>query len=180
MAKLVSRTYSEALFEVALEEGKMDLFLDELSFVTETFKVHPEFFELFKTPLVRVDEKKKVIEEVFSGRLSKELNNFLKIIIDKRRGSFIQQIKEEYESIVNKHKGIVKAVAITAVPLSDEEKTKLKDKLSTLTGKVVKLANKTDKDVIGGVLVKIGDKVIDGTIKGKLEEMTESLSQIIV
>lgn len=180
MAKLVSRTYSEALFEVALEEGKIDLFLDELNFVTETFKIHPEFFELFKTPLIRVDEKKKVLEEVFGGKLSKELNNFLKIIIDKRRGSFIEQIKGEYESIVNKHKGVVNAMAITAVPLSDEEKTTLKDKLSTLTGKTIKLTNKTDKNVIGGVLVKIGDKVIDGTIKGRLEEMKESLSQIIV
>ena len=64
MAKLVSKTYSEALFEVALEESKVDQFLDEISFVTETFKMHPEFFELFKTPLVRGDEKKKIVEDI--------------------------------------------------------------------------------------------------------------------
>ncbi len=180
MAKLVSRTYSEALFEVALEEGKVDLFLDEISFVTETFKSYPDFFELFKTPLVRVDEKKKVMEEVFGDKLSKEMNNFLKIVIDKRRGHFIDQIKLEYENLLNKHKGIVSAVAITAVPLNDEDKTTLKAKLATLTGKEIKLSNDIDESVIGGVLVKIGDKVIDGTIKGRLEEMKESLSQIIV
>lgn len=180
MAKLVSRTYSEALFEVALEEDKVDLFLDEISFVIETFKSYPDFFELFKTPLVRVDEKKKVMGEVFGDKLSKEMNNFLKIVIDKRRGHFIDQIKFEYEKLLNKHKGIVSAVAITAVPLNDEDKTTLKEKLATLTGKEVQLSNDIDESVIGGVLVKIGDKVIDGTIKGRLEEMKESLSQIIV
>lgn len=180
MAKLVSRTYSEALFEVALEENKVDLFLDEMSFVTETFKLHPEFFEFFRTPLVRVDEKKKVIEEVFGNKLSKEINNFLKIVIDKRRGHFIKQIQLEYEKIVNGHKGIISAVATTSIPLSVEDKKVLQDKLSALTGKTVKLSNDIDESVIGGVLVKIGDKVIDGTIKGRLEEMKESLSQIIV
>ncbi|WP_432662596.1 F0F1 ATP synthase subunit delta [Wukongibacter baidiensis] len=180
MAKLVSRTYSEALFEVALEENKVDLFLDEISFVADTFKLHPEFFEIFKTPLVRVDEKKKIMEEVFGDKLSQEMNNFLKIVIDKRRGHFIQQIKSEYIKRVDQHKGIVNAVAITAVPLTEEDKTTLRNKLSVLTGKDVKLSNDIDENVIGGILVKIGDKVIDGTIKGRLEEMKESLSQIIV
>lgn len=180
MAKLVSKTYSEALFEVALEENKVDMFLDEMNFVNETFKMHPEFFELFKTPLVKGDEKKKIIEEVFGDKISSEMNNFLKIIIDKRRGHFIDQIKWEYEKAVNKHKGIVSATAITAVPLSDKDKTILQNKLSTITGKTVKLSNEIDKTVIGGILIKIGDKVIDGTIKSRLEEMKESLSQIIV
>ncbi|MCT4566260.1 MAG: F0F1 ATP synthase subunit delta [Maledivibacter sp.] len=180
MAKLVSRTYSEALFEVALEESKVDQFLDEISFVTKTFKMYPEFFELFKTPLVKGDEKKKIMEDIFGDKLSKEMNNFLKIIIDKRRGHFIEQIKCEYESIVNEHKGIVNAVAITAVPLADKEKIMLREKLSTITGKTIELSNEIDKDVIGGILVKIGDKIIDGTIKSRLEELKESLSQIIV
>lgn len=180
MAKLVSKTYSEALFEVALEENKIDLFLDEISFVIDTFKMYEDFYELFKTPLVKVEEKKKVIEEVFGDKLSQEMNNFLKIIIDKRRGHFIEQIKWEYEKIVNEHKGIIEATAITAISLNDKDKTILQNKLSSLTGKTVKLSNEIDKNVVGGILIKIGDKVIDGTIKSRLEEMKESLSQIIV
>lgn len=180
MAKLVSKTYSEALFEVALEENKIDLFLNEISFVIETFKMHENFYELFKTPLVKIEAKKKVIEEVFGDKLSQEMNNFLKIIVDKRRGHFIEQIKWEYENLVNKHKGIVNAVATTAVSLKDKDKTILQNKLSSLTGKTVNLSNEIDKNVVGGILIKIGDKVIDGTIKSRLEEMKESLSQIIV
>ena len=180
MAKLVSKTYAEALFEVALEENKVDLFLDEINFVTETLKLHSELYELFKSPLIRVEEKKNIVKEVFSGKLSKEMNNFLKVIMDKRRGSSIEQIKWEYERIVNDHKGIVEAVAITAIPLADKEKIILQNKLTSLTEKTVKLTNEIDEKVVGGVLVKIGDKVIDGTIKGRLEEIKEGLSQIVV
>ncbi|MDK2917557.1 MAG: F-type H+-transporting ATPase subunit delta [Candidatus Petromonas sp.] len=180
MAKLVSKAYSEALFEVALEENKTDLFLDELQFVVDTFKMYPDFYELFKSPLIKVDEKKKIISEIFGDKLSDEMNNFLKIILDKRRGYYIEQIKWEFEKMVNHHKGIIKAVAVTAVPLSDEEKMSLQEKLSNVTGKNIKLTNEIDQNLLGGVLVRIGDKVIDGSIKGRLEEMKESLSKIIV
>lgn len=180
MAKLVSKTYSEALFEVALEENKVDLFLEELQFIIDTFKMYPEFYDLFKSPLLKVDEKKKVVSEVFGEKLSQEMNNFLKIILDKRRAYYIEQIKLEYEKMVNKHKGIIKAVAVTAIPLSDEEKNSLEEKLSKLTGKSIKLTNEIDKSLLGGVLVKLGDKVIDGTVKSRLEELKESLAQIVV
>ncbi|RKD21977.1 ATP synthase F1 subcomplex delta subunit [Caminicella sporogenes DSM 14501] len=180
MAKLVSKTYSEALFEVALEENKIDLFLEELKFIVDTFKMYPEFYSLFKSPLLKVDEKKKVVSEVFGDKLSQEMNNFLKIILDKKRAYYIEQIKNEYEKMVNEYKGIIKAVAVTAIPLTEEEKNNLEEKLSELTGKSIKLTNEIDKNVIGGVLVKLGDKVIDGTIKGRLEELKENLAQIVV
>lgn len=180
MAKLVSKTYSEALFEVALEEEKIDLFLQELEFIIETFKTYPEFHELFKSPLVKVNEKKEVLNQVFGDKLSKEMTNFLKIILDKSRAHYIEPIKWEYERMVNRHKGIVKAVATTAIPLSDEEKMNLQNKLSNLTGKNIKLINEIDRSLLGGVLVRIEDKVIDGTIKGRLDDMKESLSKIIV
>lgn len=180
MAKLVSKTYAEALFEVALEENKVDLFLEELDFVVGAFKMHPEFFTLFKSPQINIVEKKEMIAEAFKGKLSDEISNFLKIILDKNRGYYIEQIKNQYENMLNKHKGIIKAIATTAIPLNDEDSLKLKEKLEKLTGKNIKLTNKIDESLLGGVLVRIGDKVIDGTIKGRLDEVKESLSQIIV
>ncbi len=180
MAKLVSRTYSEALFQVALEEKKVDLFLEELVFVVGSLKMHPEFFTLFKSPQINVVEKKEIISEVFKDKLSKEMFNFLKILLDKNRGYYIELIKNEYENMLNKHKGILNAVATTAIPLSDEDSLKLREKLEKMTGKNIKITNKIDESLLGGVLVRIGDKVIDGTIKGRLDEVKESLSQIIV
>jgi F-type H+-transporting ATPase subunit delta len=180
MAKLVAKTYSEALFEVALEENKTDLFLEELEFIIDTFKMYPEFFTIFKSPQISIEEKKNMMAEVFGAKLSKEMNNFVKILLDKNRSYYIEQINNEYETMLNNHKGIVKAVAITAIPLNDEDKLKLKEKIEKMTGKNIKITNKIDKSILGGVLVRIGDKVIDGTVKGRLFEIKESLSQIIV
>ncbi len=180
MAKLVSKTYSEALFEVALEEEKVELFLKELEFIVDSLKTYPEFFVLLKSPRINVDEKKKMIAEVFSDKLSEEMNNFLKIILDKRRSGYMEQIKDEYEKLVNEHMGIVKTVATTAVPLSEAEQNNLVEKLEKVTGKKIKLTNSVDKDLLGGVLVKIGDKVIDGTVKSRLNDLREDLAKIIV
>lgn len=180
MAELVSKTYSEALFEVALEEDKIDLFLDEINFVADSLKEFPEFQELIKSPTITKGEKKDIVKEVYGGKLSQEMLNFLMIIIDKSRAGFIEGMRDVFVDKVNDHKGIVEAVAITAVPLSDEDKNKLVAKLEQVTGKTVKLSNEIDKSILGGVMVKIGDKVIDGTLKGKLDNIKDELSQIIV
>jgi len=180
MAKLVAKTYSEALFEVALEEEKVDLFLEEFEFIANTLNMYPDFFTLLKSPQIHVSEKKEIITEVFEDKLSLEMMNFLKIILDKNRSYYLPQIKDEYQKLVNNHKGIIEAIAITAIPLNDDDKLKLKEKLEGITGKNIKISNKIDSSLLGGVLVRIGDKVIDGTIKGRLDELKDSLSQIIV
>lgn len=180
MAELVSKTYSEALFEVALEEGMIDRFLDEINFVADSLKEFPEFQNIIKSPTINKNEKKNIISDVFKEKLSQEMLNFLKIIIDKSRGNSIEAIREDFKAKVNNHKGIVDAVAITAIPMSKEDSDKLINKLSGITGKTINLTNEIDKSIIGGVMVKIGDKVIDGTLKGKLDNIKEELSQIIV
>lgn len=180
MAKLIAKTYSEALFEVALEDNTIDKFLEELQFIADTLKMYPEFFTLLKSPQIHVSEKKEMVSEVFKDALSPEISNFIKIILDKNRSYYILQIKDAFEDLVNNHKGIIEAVAITAIPLNDEDKLKLKEKLEKITGKNIKIQNKIDTSLLGGVLVRIGDKVIDGTVKGRLDELKDSLSQIIV
>jgi len=180
MAKLIAKTYSDALFEVGFEENKLDEFLQELTFVADTFKAYPEFFTIIRSPEINKGEKKEIITEIFRGKLSLEMLNFLKIIIDKNRIFYIEEIKREFERRVNDHKGIIKAVVYTVVPLSDEERGKLKEKLDKITGKNTEIVNKIDKDIVGGVLVRVGDKVIDGTIKARLDELKDSLAQIIV
>ncbi len=180
MAKLVASVYSDALFEVAVEENKSDLFLEELQFVIDTFNKYPEFYELFKTPKINVEEKKQVVTEVFGEKLSTEMLNFLKIVLDKKRGNAMKQINDEFIDKILHHKGIEKATAESAVPLSDDEMTRLKKELSVLTGNEIILSNVINPDVIGGVLLRIGDKVIDGSLKKRLEDMKETLAQIIV
>jgi len=180
MAKLVAHVYSDALFEAAIEENKVDLLFEELGQITDLFTTHPEFFELFKTPKINIEEKKKSIEEVFSGKISDEMMNFLKVILDKRRSSAIFGIKNEFDKKVYAHKGIEKATVESAVALDEAEMKGLEAKLAEMTGKQIELKNIINTDVIGGLLLRVGDKVVDGSIRRRLNDMRDNLAQIIV
>jgi F-type H+-transporting ATPase subunit delta len=180
MAQLVAKTYAGALFEVAVEMNQIDQFGEQLTFMMDTFKEYPAFYELYKTPQISKVEKSKITGDVFKDKLSLEIMNFIKILLDKRRTSSFEEIVDEYQRLANEHNNIVQAVAVTAIPLRDEDKSKLEEKLSKMTGKNVKLTNEIDPSIIGGILIKMGDKVIDGTIQSRLSELQENFAQIIV
>lgn len=180
MAELVARRYANALFEVVFELGQNEQAQDELSFVISCLKEEPKLYQLLKSPLISSNEKKEIISDIFKENVSKEVFNFLRIIVDKGRESYIESIIEEYRVLANSAKNKVDAVAITALPMEKIDIEKLRVNLSMSSGKNIQLQNQVDPSVKGGVLVKIGDKVIDGTIKSRLENLKEQLSQILV
>ncbi len=180
MAKLAAKTYSQALFEFALEAGKVDEIEKEFAFIVEAFTTYKEFFELFKTPKMSVDERKGIIKEIFSEKVSKEMMNFMMIILDKRRAGEILAIQREFEVKVDEYHGIVPAYVKSATELDESEKKAIVDQLKSLTGKEIRLKTAVDPSVIGGLYIKVGDKVIDGSIRKKLDAMREELRQIIV
>jgi len=180
MAKLVSATYAQALFEVAIECDRVNQIREELAFVNEAFTTYPEFYEVFKTPKINKEERKDVITNVFKDKISLEVLNFLKILIDKRRGTSIGGIYNEFVDMTDKRNGVVKAVVESAVPLNEEEQAKLIEKLAKVTESEIHLKCVVKPDVIGGIVVKIGDKVIDGSVKNRLAIMKDNLAQLIV
>ena len=180
MAKLVSTTYSEAIFDVALEMGCLDDIQREFGFFTKTLVEYPEYFEIIKSPKINISEKKQVIQETFDNQISQTLLNFLKIIIDKKRGSDILEIKKDFDRRVDLHHNVVKATVESVVPLSEEQLNALQAKLNGMTGKKVEIVTLVKPELLGGVLVKMGDQIIDGSVKFKLEGMLEGLTQIII
>lgn len=180
MAELVAKTYSQALFEVGLENNNLDVYMEELKVVRDMFKEHPNFYVILTSPKINTEEKKKIVDEVFKDKATDEISNFMKIIIDKRRVKDFYSIVAQFENLIYEHKGIVKATALTTVLLGKDEKDSLIKKLESTTGKKVELINEIDKSLLGGVLIKLGDQVIDGTLRGKLNNLQNSLKEIIV
>lgn len=180
MAKLVSKTYSDALFEVGLENNSLEVLLEELSFIEKSFLEYPDFLELFITPRVSIEERKSIMTSIFGGKISDEMLNFLKVILDKRRASEIFDIKNEFEIAVHKHNNILEATVISAVEMNEEQSAKIIKRLSAVTGNDIIIKNKIDDTLIGGVVIYIGDKIIDGSVKKKLSDLKEELAQIIV
>lgn len=176
MAELVSKRYALALFDAGLELDKIDDFKNELDFLRAVFHDEKQLMDLLSHPRIKRDDKKELINKIFKNKLSLELINFLYILIDKRRESNILDIIKRYNIFFNEYKDIVNVVAMTAVPMEENSKNNLVEVLSKKLNKTIKLSNEIDKSVIGGVLLKIEDKVIDGTLKGQLD----SISKVII
>lgn len=178
MAKLVSSRYALALFEAGLELGKIDEFNKELDFLKAVFEKEVKLLQILNHPRISKDEKKQLIDKIFKEKLSQEMINFLYILVDKRREGFILDIVEEYKERFNEHENILNVVAITAIPMGKQSKDKLQVVLSNKLNKKIQLSNKVDKTIIGGVLLKVESKIIDGTVKGQLESIGQAIGGI--
>ncbi|MGL5327662.1 MAG: F0F1 ATP synthase subunit delta [Peptostreptococcaceae bacterium] len=179
MINVVASRYAEALFQIGEEEKLTDELYQELNQVVKIFDENKDFYSILKSPVISKKEKIVLIDNVFEKKLNENLENFLKVIIEKDRISFIFDIKDSYKVLLNEKNNILEGVAITAIPLEKQEIKELEDKLSQKYNKNVTLENEVDKSILGGVLVRLGNEEIDGTVKTRLSKIKEQLSQVI-
>lgn len=176
MAELtVETTYAKALYEAALEMNHVDEVLEELKAICTLFNDEPEFFEFFNTPVLSGAEKKEVMQKVFEGKISSEVLNFLRILIDKRRTSRFKNILKEYQILVNQGQGFSTGTIISVEPLTDQQLKDFEEKAGKLLRKNIKLTNKIDPSILGGVKLFVEGKVIDATIRKRLQDLEGSI-----
>ena len=179
MAKLVSKTYGEALFELAVEETKLDVFMEEVKALLLTLEQNPEFSKLMNHPKIGKDDKLAVIENVFGGRLEKELTGFLRLIVSKDRYGEIEEILTYFLEQVKAEKGIGVARVKSAQALSDAQKKAIEKRLlETTRFKQMEITYDVDEALIGGLVIRIGDRVVDSSIQTKLNELKKLLMKI--
>lgn len=179
MAKLISKTYGDALFELAVEEDKIDALLEEIEQLQKVLSENDEFGRLMNHPKIIKEEKIQVAKNVFEGRMSDELLGFLIIIISKDRYRDIDAILDYFIAEVKKYKGIGIATVTTAVPLREEQCKKIERRLlDTTSYTTMEMNYMLDKSLIGGMVIRIGDRVVDSSIKTKLSELQKELLKV--
>lgn len=179
MAELtVEITYGKALFEAAKDVNKVDQILEELREIYSILQREQDFCEFFNTPILSGPEKKKVIEKVFGGRISDETFHFLLILIDKKRTTSFGRIVREYQKLVDQNLGISVGTITSVEPLTDIQLHSFEDKTGNLLKKNVKLANKIDRSILGGVKIFIEGKVIDASIRKQLQDLEGRIKQV--
>ena len=179
MAKIVAKTYGEALFELAMEKQNPEIFLEEAKGVLQILEENPEFDKLMKHPKISKMEKEEIVGTVFEGRISKEMTGFLKLIVNKERYNEVQNIIRYFAQRLQEERGIGTAYVTTAVEISQEQKEAVKAKLlSTTSYKVMEMHYHVDESIIGGMIIRIKDRVLDSSVRTKLEEMKKQLLRI--
>ncbi|MBQ4284243.1 MAG: ATP synthase F1 subunit delta [Lachnospira sp.] len=179
MAKLATNTYGDALFDLAVEEAKIDALYEEANAVLTAFEENNELGKLLNHPKIDKEEKQKFIEDVFGKFVSKDMTGLLILMVSKDRQQFITDTLAYFTDRVLEFKRIGKAVVTTAKPLSESQKAKVVARLLATTNYVsFNMEYAIDESLIGGMVIRIGDRVVDSSIKTKLEGLAKDLTKI--
>jgi|AntRauTorcE11898_2_1112593.scaffolds.fasta_scaffold34795_2 F-type H+-transporting ATPase subunit delta len=180
MAKLIGTIYASSLFEVAKELDEIESVFEELSFITDRFFEDKKFYHFFTSTTVGKEERKEVIDNIYGQKINNALLNFLKILIDKNRASSIFDIKNVYASLLDQQRNVKRVTIESVVELTDAHKTKLIHKLSDLTGSEIVLKNVITPEILGGVIMRIDNEIVDASVLSKLNNIQNSVSKIII
>jgi F-type H+-transporting ATPase subunit delta len=174
--------YAKALFQTAQEHGTLDQTLEDLETVLQVMENTNLLDEVFRHPRMTETRKKDIIRNAFLPKVSKPVVNLLQLLIDNKRETLFAVIADNFKSLTYEEKGTAEATVYSAKPLGEAEKEAVAAVFARRAGKTKLLIdNIVDKDVIGGLRVRIGDTVYDGTVATQLERihkrMTEGISR---
>jgi F-type H+-transporting ATPase subunit delta len=169
------RSFGLALFSLAEEEGMGDEILRDCEIARGALSENGEYLRLLDTPALPKEERLAMIDSAF-GTLNRHLVSLIKILAEGGRAHLLMKILEEYARLYNEARGIIKVSAISARPLSEEQIQAIEKKISAMTGKRAVVDATVDQGLLGGVKLRYLDKQIDGSVKGRLEVLSDMLS----
>lgn len=173
---LIADRYAEALVKIA-KDGKLtfEKISENLNLIKDILTQSKDLNEVLINPLVSVEDKKEIIEKVFSNEVNILIINFLKVLVDKNRFDAFDEILNSYNKSLDDINNIARIKVTSAVEMSEDARKKLKVKLEEKTRKNVILDLSINSDIIAGLVIKIGDNVIDMSLKHKLEDLSKSI-----
>lgn len=173
---LVEKRYAQAMIAMAEKNNALDLYQQELETVAGIYENQQDISLFLKNPETGIEIRKSVLKKAFSGIISNEVLNLLLLLMDKSRIEFLPGIRSEYAKFADEKRSTLNIKIISAVPLDQSRVDGIAEKYRKLYGaSSVNKSVEIDPGVIGGVKVVIGDKLIDGTVKGKLNELYDIL-----
>lgn len=175
MELAVAMVYGKALFDAALELDKVSEIKEEIKQIDEIFKAEDDFFMLLTNPSISVINKKDIIKNVFEGRVLPEVLSFLYILADKGRVNDFDKIVKEFDKLESEQSGVTDGIAYSAVPLSQKQLAKLAEETGKLLNKNITLSNVIDKNLIGGVKIMAEGKLIDASIRSRLNRLSHQI-----
>ncbi|MGM0508773.1 MAG: ATP synthase F1 subunit delta [Fusobacteriota bacterium] len=167
--------YAQAMYDLTKEKDIVMTVYEELKSLIELYKENEEFSGILDHPEVTKQEKKKLINGIFKSKFDSQTLNLVNYIIDKGRFMYIEQITDQYLKLYQEAEGIEEVEAIFATDLDEDQKERLIKKLKKMTSKQIELNLKVDESILGGGILKIGDQIIDGSLKRQFEMLRSNL-----
>lgn len=172
----VAARYAKALFESVVATGEVDAVAKDLDNVNQVIQALPQLASYMANPGIPQHEKQQLVDEHFSKSINPWVNRILKLLVENNRFVAFPQLVQWFTEYLNKRENIGRAEVVTAVELEAELKKRIQKTLeSTLGFSRVEIQNRVEPGILGGVIIKVQDQVIDGSYVGRLEEMRRQL-----
>ena len=178
MAKLVVKRYATALFDLAASEGAMAKYEEEVKVIVKALHDEPDFMAVLQDHKVTREDKISIVENIFTEKVSAPIVGLLVLLVNKGRQAEILNVLEAFLDRVKAESGIIKAVVTSAIPLKEAQLAALKEKLEIGTKSKIELETIVDSSIIAGLVVRVGDKVVDASYKGEMQTLKKQLSKI--
>ena len=179
MAKLVSKVYGDALFSLAQEENQVDELWKEAAMMQEALEGNPEFMAILCHPEMTMEKKLALLQDVFQKELSQNMMGLLNVLVKKGRIGEILSVLDYFIEKVMAYKKIGQVKVRTPMPLSDEQREKIENKLLEVSEyETLSVDYQVDESLLGGIVIRIGNRVLDNSIRSKLDAMTRDLSKV--
>lgn len=175
MAGAAARRHAQAVFQIAVEHDALQAWRDDLGRLSEVVK-DPDLLALLESPRVHFDDKQKVLEQVLKG-LNPMVMNLALLLVSRGRLGLLPDINEEFGRLADEHQGLAHASVAAAVKLESVDRKRLTARIGKLVGREVILSDAVDPSIIGGLTIRVGDKLIDGSIKSRFIALGESLKK---
>jgi F-type H+-transporting ATPase subunit delta len=179
MSTPVARRYAGALYDEAEHQRQLEEVDADFALISGTLDGSPELVRLFESPIVSRERKLRVLEALFGERLQPITHRFLRLLIENQRETIFPAIVRAYRMIRDEKLGIVEAAARVAFLLERDDETRLTRALERLIGKQIRLSVTLDHSLIGGVVVRVGDTVYDGSIRHQLSSLRDVMMRQI-
>ena len=175
----IGKEYGKALFMLTEELGSTEAVLDDVLTAEEIFKANPDYEKLLDTPAIPKEEKLALADEAFTS-LAECVLNLIKILCEKHSVHAFRDAAKSFVSLYNESRGIEEVEAVSAIPMSGEQISKMAEKLSLMTGKKIIIKNTTSPEIIGGVKLRYLGIQLDGSVKTRLDKFEASLKNTVI
>ncbi|XJZ27141.1 F0F1 ATP synthase subunit delta [Bacillota bacterium Lsc_1132] len=174
-SSMVAKRYALALFQIAKEQGLLDRVEEELRVVKEVFTYSSDLKAVLKSPKLDVKRKKEILSEAFAS-MNQYVFNTLLLLIDRHREDEVTAVADSFIELANEEQGIAEAEVYTTRPLTDAEREAFSSSFAAKVGKKsLRIENIVDTNLLGGVRLRIGNRIYDGSLRGKLERLERRL-----
>lgn len=173
----VAARYAKSFLDLALEQGGLDKAHTDMQYISSVCKSNPDFVIFLKSPIINTDKKQAVLKEVFKGKLDKLTDAYVHLITNKKREMYLAEIAESFVTQYNEKKKILTAVVTTANGIDEATRKQVMALIKGEGTSDVILEEKINKDLIGGFIIRVGDKQVDASIARKLQNMKRGFSE---